>query len=605
MEKEQLIRTSTSKDIPLVEVTWHDLFYQVQMKEKKLEILKGISGSAEPGEFLAIMGSSGAGKTTLLNMLSDRAQKTKFTSFSGEIYANSQSISTIAYKNYIGYVTQEDILFDCMTVKECLMFSARLRINSSFDTISTKVDTLISELSLENCKNTYVGSHMIKGISGGEKKRTSIGIELVTDPSVLFLDEPTSGLDSFTACTVISLLLRQARKGRTIISTIHQPSSDIFLLFDKLLLMSDGHIVYHGQAKEAVVFFERSGFICPPLSNPADYFMEILHIKKPHDLDDEERRIVDTLLKAAGYSSLIEKKNIFELSKLEQKSNSKGATSFLFQFYMNFYRFSVRVLRNPMLSVVKIFILTFIGGMINLFYWQIGKDSASDYRNRNGVLYFITLNLIFGNVQGTVLSFPLMRSLMIKEYNSNMYGISAFFLAKNTVDLIYDIFVSLYFSNLVYWGVGLTHEKFEHVGYFFLFALLIHMSGGSLGLLTGSTFKRPEVAMSFTAITMVPLMYFSGYYRSDTIPTAFRWIENISFYKYGFQGLAKNEWDGVGDPSICLDHNMPKDECRTALDLLGITMSIRESAGLLAMLMIIMRLMALGVLILVVKKNKA
>ena len=518
MDEDKLLYSEIREEIPKIELLWSDLYFSVQNKVQTLPILKGVSGEAKPGEFLAIMGSSGAGKTTLLNLLSNRVQKTKYLQYSGEIFANNQNITEIAYTNYIGYVTQEDIILESLTVKESLMFSGRLRVKASYESISQKVDKLIKELKLENCANTLIGDHMMKGISGGERKRTSIGIELITDPSIIFLDEPTSGLDSFTASIVINLLLLQAKKGRTVISTIHQPSSDIFHMFDKLLLMSDGYILFHGKATDCISFFSRLGFSCPPLSNPSDYFIEILHINKPHNLSEEEKRRVQIFTEAYKISSLVKRSNSFEMQKLET-SKIMRKTNFLFQVYMNLYRFNLRLLRNPMLTFVKLFIMTFIAIMINIFYFQLGTN-ADSIRNRNGVLFFITINFVMANLQTSILSFPIMRSLLIKEYNSNMYGVTAFFIARNLNDFLLDLIVTVYFGNIVYWAVGLNPGFSNYVN-FLLIGLLVHMAGGSLGFFCGSLFKRGDVAMSFTAISMLPFLYFSGFYRNKNIPNAF------------------------------------------------------------------------------------
>lgn len=117
---------------------------------------------------------------------------------------------------------------------------------------------------------------MIKGLSGGERKRTSIGVELITDPKILFCDEPTSGLDSFNAQKIVNVLNAEAKKGRIVIATIHQPSSEVYNSFDKLILMCEGNIIYQGSAAYAPRHFEESGFIIPRFSNPADYYMRVL-----------------------------------------------------------------------------------------------------------------------------------------------------------------------------------------------------------------------------------------------------------------------------------------------------------------------------------------
>ena len=153
-----------------------------------------------------------------------------------------------------------------------------------------RVNDIIGELRLNKCENTKIGGPLVKGISGGERKRTSIGVELITDPSLIFLDEPTTGLDSFTATSVMETLKDLANNGRTIVQTIHQPNSDIFEMFDKLMLLAKGKIIYFNDANLAVDYFTKINYKCPELSNPADYFMGIMSIEsieKP-DTDDQD-----------------------------------------------------------------------------------------------------------------------------------------------------------------------------------------------------------------------------------------------------------------------------------------------------------------------------
>lgn len=167
-----------------------------------------------------------------------------------------------------------------MTVKECLDFAAKLKLQGSESFKTKRVNELIADLKLTKCQNTRIGGPLVKGVSGGERKRTSIGVELITDPSLIFLDEPTTGLDSFTATSVMEILGDLARKdGRTVISTIHQPNSDIFEMFDRLMLLARGRIIYFNEARLSVDYFGSIGSQCPDLSNPADYFMGMMSIE--------------------------------------------------------------------------------------------------------------------------------------------------------------------------------------------------------------------------------------------------------------------------------------------------------------------------------------
>ena len=175
-----------------------------------------------------------------------------------------------------------------MSVKECLTFAARLKLKGTNEEKMARVDEILEELRLTKAQNTKIGGPLVKGVSGGERKRTSIGVELITDPKLIFLDEPTTGLDSFTATSVTETLKELTKKGRTIVQTIHQPNSDIFEMFDRLMLLARGKIIYFNEARLAVDYFASINYKCPELSNPADYFMAIMSIEtiEAEDTDD-------------------------------------------------------------------------------------------------------------------------------------------------------------------------------------------------------------------------------------------------------------------------------------------------------------------------------
>lgn len=204
------------------------------------------------------MGSSGAGKTSLLNILADRVTSASKTWLSGNVLFNDEiPVNKESFQRYAAYVMQDDVLFATFTVREALTFAARLKLKVSEHEQDILVDQIITDLGMGHISGSQIGDVNRKVLSGGERKRCSIGVELVSDPSVVLLDEPTSGLDSFKALSICMLLQRLARtKGKTIVSTIHSPSSEAFYYFDKLILMADGHIVYQGDAKESIAYFK-------------------------------------------------------------------------------------------------------------------------------------------------------------------------------------------------------------------------------------------------------------------------------------------------------------------------------------------------------------
>ncbi|CAI5459507.1 unnamed protein product, partial [Closterium sp. Yama58-4] len=242
-----------------------------EVREK--EILHGISGSVAPGEVLAMMGPSGGGKTTFLNVLGGRFKQ---GNMAGTLTYNDLPYSK-ALKRKLGFVTQDDIFFPHLTVRETLMYAAVLRLPKELSWAEKvqRADETITELGLDKCRNTVIGGPFLRGISGGERKRVSIGHEILINPSMLLLDEPTSGLDSTTALRIIQVIQNLAKSGRTVVTTIHQPSSRLFHAFDKLLLLSEGNAIFFGQAADAMGYFGRLGFEPLFAMNPADFLLDL------------------------------------------------------------------------------------------------------------------------------------------------------------------------------------------------------------------------------------------------------------------------------------------------------------------------------------------
>ena len=240
------------------------------------QVLSHITGTVRPGELLAIMGASGAGKSTLLDILARKAKTGRIT---GDLFVNGKDVPDEAtYRRVVGYVDQEDTLLSTLTVYEAVLYSALLRLPRDMSYQAKVFRTLetMNELGILGIKDSRIGESGKRSISGGEKRRVSIACELVTGPSILFLDEPTSGLDSYNAYNVIDSLKTLAKQyNRTVIFTIHQPQSNIVALFDRLLLLAKGQLVYSGESQRAQQHFERIGHTCPPGYNIADYLIDL------------------------------------------------------------------------------------------------------------------------------------------------------------------------------------------------------------------------------------------------------------------------------------------------------------------------------------------
>lgn len=240
-------------------------------------ILHGLSGVVSPGQFLAIIGASGSGKTTLLNCLANHYIPT-----AGTVLANGKPLMEND-RHAIAYIAQEDHLMPTSTVFDTLNLSAQLRLprSWSYERKAARVEELLKLFRLDKHRDTLVGSadEMIRGISGGERKRLSIAVELISYPSVVFLDEPTSGLDSKIAADVCNILKDIALRGCTIVAAIHQPSSEVFAQFDQLMILSEGRTVFMGPATGSTEYFASISpeLECPAKYNPADYFMQLTY----------------------------------------------------------------------------------------------------------------------------------------------------------------------------------------------------------------------------------------------------------------------------------------------------------------------------------------
>ncbi|ESL08515.1 ABC transporter [Trypanosoma rangeli SC58] len=267
----------------VVNFSWENLTYSVPVEDDDgnmghKTLLYNMSGTAVGGRLLAIMGPSGAGKTTLMGAITGKLYNAK-AKMEGCCFLNN-TIYSPRYKKLVSYVSQDDIVMGKETPGEAIRFACRVRLGLDNEESEKIVKEVITRLHLTECQHTILGiPGVLKGVSGGERKRTSVGTELATNPCVMLLDEPTTGLDSVNALRVGQMLQDLAKKDmRTVIATVHSPSSELFDIFDDLLLLAKGHVVYHGPTADAVAYFATLGYQVPPRTNPSEYFMNVLQL---------------------------------------------------------------------------------------------------------------------------------------------------------------------------------------------------------------------------------------------------------------------------------------------------------------------------------------
>lgn len=529
-----------------------------------------------PGEVLALMGPSGSGKTTLLNLLGGRLTQ---PGVGGSVTYNDQPFSKFL-KSRIGFVTQDDVLFPHLTVRETLTYAAYLRLPKSLTKQQKEERALdvISELGLERCQDTMIGGSFVRGVSGGERKRVSIGNEILINPSLLFLDEPTSGLDSTTALRTIQILQDIAEAGKTVLTTIHQPSSRLFHRFDKLILLGKGSLLYFGKASEAMDYFSSIG--CSPLiaMNPAEFLLDLANgnasdVTVPSELEDKVQMgnsetettngkphpamIHEYLVEA--YESRVAEKEKRKLmvpipideefkSKISSVKREWGA-SWWEQYRILFWR-GLKERRHEYFSWLRITQVLATAVILGMLWWQSDSKTQNGLQDQAGLLFFIAVFWGFFPVFTAIFTFPQERAMLIKERAADMYKLSAYFLARTTSDLPLDLVLPVLFLLVVYFMAGLRKDA----GTFFmtvLAVLLCIVAAQGLGLAIGASLMDLKKATTLGSVTVMTFMLAGGFFVKK-VPIFVSWIRYLSFNYHTYKLLLKIQYEDHTRPSNVL-----------------------------------------------------
>lgn len=572
-----------------VELVWKNINIATKSKKFYRKILHDCSGIVKPGQFLAIIGASGAGKTTLLNYLSGKMLAHDLKA-EGETTINGKSTKQSAnYMEFTAFVQQDDVLMETLTVQECLEYAAKLKYSPDAAKRQQRVAELMEELEMNDLAKVRFGGMFQKGrsLSRGEKKRLSIAVELITNPSLIFLDEPTTSMDAYTAEKIVKILHRLKLRCRTIIATIHQPNTHIYNSFDQLMIMSLGRVIYHNNAKDAVGYFATIGYQCPMTKNPADYFMALLsadtytqsaHTDKtyPEFIEDLAQKYIE----GPKFTKVECDPTMPELTD-EFVHQRKYKANFWQQLMILMHRAVVNSARLFVDEIMRTVSIIVLGLFMIALYYDIDNTDIQGYSDRIGGVFMLASIMSMGASSHYVLSFPEERAVLIREQASSLYDVAPYFLAKVVGEMPFSLHQPLVLLFLVYWTIPLAGT----VGAFFVqyaAMFLAYQTGAAYALLTGAFITDRESLVNIGPLINIPLMMLSGFFVNldDVVPVLkpFQWISSL---KYTFNIMLRNEFEKNDELEYVFTENGVENKPTTGelLDMSGVDLSYGEAFG--------------------------
>ncbi|XP_076166930.1 protein scarlet-like isoform X2 [Ptiloglossa arizonensis] len=557
-----------------VTLSWRDLsVYTMDRGRRSVckQLIENVRGAAKPGDLTAIIGASGAGKSSLMTALAFRNGPELLVH--GDIRANGVPVDSSYMMVHSGYMHQDDIFVETMTVIEHLWFMARMKLDerTRILDIREKIDRLLQDVSLTSRRDVRIGNGPDdRVLSGGEKKRLAFATELLIDPTILFLDEPTTGQDSHSANSLISQLKTFAAQGRTVLCTIHQPSSAIFNSFDRIILIAEGRVAFAGSTERAIEFFASQGYECPRNYNPADFLITIVATGSPAENGegDVARKVCDMFLTSEAADEIN-----YILMKEIQLENSSDATSKLFldsksvihkgprycsRLYWLVYRDVLQVLRDPSVQIIRILqkvTVALIAGLC--FVGSVNMDQLG-IQATQGLIFILVSENAFFPMYATLALIPQELPLLRREYRAGMYSIHLYYVAR-MLSLIPGLIVEpLLFTTIIYWLAGLRNSV-EAFGLTLIVLLLTINVSTACGCFFSAAFESVPLAMAYLVPFDYVLMITMGpFLKLGSLSLYIQWVKYISWLLHSTEALTILQWNGIQNISCkTIDPELP------------------------------------------------
>ncbi|XP_071865770.1 brown isoform X1 [Bombus fervidus] len=554
------LQSSILKDLCL---TWRNISYTVERKvnggslraifglqhTEFIRLLNGVSGIVNSGMLMAIMGPSGAGKTTLLATISRRVKGEA----TGDVLLNGKPIDTDQMIRTSGFVPQMDLAIESLTILEhmefmaCMKMDRRLRANVR----RQRIMVLLGELGLGKCITTKLSA-----LSGGERKRVTLAVQLLTEPSILFCDEPTTGLDSYGAMTVVKTLRDVAASGRIVICTLHQPASGLLDIFHEVLLLSSGRVAFQGSSTDAMKFFDSLDLRCPPTFNSAEFFVSQLSIVRGKEAESyrkvnwicdqyEKSKHNQKVSKLIDYSCFMDSSElpaIFSQISLSPKDFKKART--LTQLRWLTWRTYVDYKRNSASLLLRFTTYMFIGLLIALPYMNITGQALNQggIQNMQGLLYLVVVETVFTFNYAVFYTFPRELPLLLRDIASGLYDPTPYYMSKVIVLIPGAIIQPLLYAAFIFAITGLKGGLLGFV-YFALPVVVCAVSASALGLFLSASFQSVNTASLFSVpLDFLGLMFCGIYLHLGYLAPGIAWLKYLSQFYYGLEAVSLTQW---------------------------------------------------------------
>jgi ABC-type multidrug transport system ATPase subunit len=523
---------------------------------------------------MAIMGPSGCGKTTLLNFLAHR-EYSGSADVSGTVLINNQKPSLSDVRRLSSYVECDDALIGALTVKETLYFAARLSLSASKSAAERqrRVNELLQAFGLTAASDTIIGTLVRKGISTGQKRRTSVAAQLISAPKILFLDEPTSGLDSEASFNVMSFVRDVARQNNLIVvASIHQPSTTTFELFDRLLLLSEGMPCFSGKTRDVKSYFDDIGFPMPNLTNPADFLLRISSIDFERDTDAARARLgnIHEAWKSNPKPASTTASSLKDLATLPDDDYystieaGSGFGRFINITWTLLHRSWIKSYRDLLVYGLRFGMYLGLAIMMGTVWLRLPPTQASLQPYANCILFGSTFMSFMAVVY--VPAFVEDRAVFVKDRANGLYGSTPFVISNFLVGLPYLFIITITSSSFAYWMVNFRPDGVAFMVWI-MWMYLNLVAAESLVVLMSALFPNFVGALALTAMAngiwmacngfMVPVIALNVFYKYV--------FYYINYQAYVFRGLVVNEFGfrnyTCGDDCFCMFNSRLASEC--------------------------------------------